>query len=71
MGPGLRLGATILRRTATTTTKEIMHAGAACIGQGQSLADAARMMRDRDVGALPICGGDDRLHGIITDLRRR
>jgi CBS domain-containing protein len=24
-------------------------------------------MRDLDVGALPVCGDDDRLHGIITD----
>jgi CBS domain-containing protein len=32
-----------------------------------SLADAARKMRDLDVGALPICGDDDRLAGVITD----
>jgi CBS domain-containing protein len=44
-----------------------MHAGADCIGQNQTLAEAARMMRDLNVGALPICGDDDRLHGIITD----
>jgi CBS domain-containing protein len=50
-----------------TTAKDIMHAGATCIGQGQSLVEAARLMRDLDVGALPICGDDDRLHGIITD----
>ena len=50
-----------------TTAKDIMHAGATCIGQSQSLLDAARMMRDLDVGALPICGDDRRLHGIITD----
>ena len=24
-------------------------------------------MRDLGVGALPICGDDDRLHGMITD----
>jgi CBS domain-containing protein len=50
-----------------TTAKDIMHAGATCFGQGQSLVEAARLMRDLDVGALPICGDDDRLHGIITD----
>ena len=50
-----------------TTAKDIMHLGATCIGQNQSLADAARLMRDLDVGAVPICGDDDRLHGIITD----
>jgi CBS domain-containing protein len=50
-----------------TTAKDIMHPGTQCIGQNQTLSDAARMMRDLDVGALPICGEDDRLHGIITD----
>ena len=32
-----------------------------------TLVDAARKMRDLDVGALPICGEDDRLKGMITD----
>ena len=50
-----------------TTARDIMHAGAECIGQNQTLTDAARMMRDLNVGALPICGDDDRLHGSITD----
>lgn len=50
-----------------TTAKEIMTSHVKCVGENQTLADAARMMRDLDVGALPICGEDDRLHGIITD----
>lgn len=50
-----------------TTAREIMHAGAECIGEHETLAHAARRMRDLDVGALPVCGDDDRLHGIITD----
>ncbi|MFJ9931584.1 hypothetical protein ACIRSJ_00545 [Streptomyces virginiae] len=29
--------------------------------------DAARLMGEPDVGALPICGPDDRLHGVIAD----
>jgi len=44
-----------------------MHSGAECIGEHQTLQQAAERMRDLDVGALPICGDDDRLHGIITD----
>ena len=32
-----------------------------------TLAEAAQMMRDLQVGSLPICGDDNRLHGIITD----
>ncbi|MEJ3750731.1 CBS domain-containing protein [Actinomycetes bacterium KLBMP 9797] len=50
-----------------STAREIMHQGAQCVGENQTLADAARMMRDLQVGALPICGADDRLRGIITD----
>ncbi|MEU0564592.1 CBS domain-containing protein [Nonomuraea sp. NPDC005983] len=50
-----------------TTAREIMHAGVECIGEHQSLMFAAQRMRELDVGALPICGDDDRLHGIITD----
>jgi CBS domain-containing protein len=44
-----------------------MHIGAECIGENGTLSRAAEMMRDLHVGALPICGEDGRLHGIITD----
>jgi CBS domain-containing protein len=47
--------------------REIMHPGAECIGENDTLAQAARRMRDLHVGAMPICGQDDRLKGIITD----
>jgi len=47
--------------------KEIMHRGAECVAASDTLDTAARMMRDRHVGALPICGPDNRLQGIITD----
>ena len=50
-----------------TTAREIMTQGAECIGEGQSLRDAAVKLRDLDVGALPICGEDDRLKGMLTD----
>jgi len=50
-----------------TTAREIMHAGAVCIKENDTLAAAARKMRDLDVGSLPICGEDGRLHGIVTD----
>jgi CBS domain-containing protein len=50
-----------------TIARDLMHVGAECIGQHESLQHAARRMRDLDVGALPVCGDDDRLHGIITD----
>lgn len=50
-----------------TTARDIMNPGATCIGEGQTLDEAARMMRDLQVGSLPICGNDNKLHGIITD----
>ena len=49
------------------TARDIMHAAAECVGESQTLQHAARQMRDLDVGALPICGDDGRLLGIVTD----
>lgn len=50
-----------------TTARDIMHVGATCVGEHETLAAAARQMRDMGVGALPICGDNDRLLGMITD----
>jgi CBS domain-containing protein len=50
-----------------TTARELMTPGAECVGEKESLVDAARKMRDLDVGALPICGEDNRLKGVLTD----
>ncbi|MGW5365281.1 CBS domain-containing protein [Actinopolymorpha pittospori] len=44
-----------------------MHAGCVCVGENETVQDAARTMRELKIGALPICGEDDRLNGIITD----
>ena len=49
------------------TARDIMTGSAECASVNDSLADAARKMRDLDVGALPICGDDNRLAGVITD----
>src|SRR5688572_11960111 len=49
------------------TARDIMHPGAECIAAHETLDRAAQMMREMGVGALPICGEDDRLQGIITD----
>jgi CBS domain-containing protein len=50
-----------------STARDVMHMGAECVAEDETLAEAAVRMRDLNVGALPICGADDRLHGIITD----
>jgi CBS domain-containing protein len=49
------------------TAREIMTQGAECARTTDTVTDAARKMRDLGVGALPICGEDDRLAGMITD----
>src|SRR3954449_7586774 len=47
--------------------KDIMTPKPDCVRPDDTLQEAARRMRDLDVGALPICGDDDRLAGMITD----
>jgi CBS domain-containing protein len=47
--------------------REVMTQNPECIGENQSLLDAARKMAERDYGAMPICGEDNRLKGMLTD----
>ena len=47
--------------------RDLMTPDPTWVKEGQTLVEAARMMRDLDVGALPICGDDDRLKGMLTD----
>ena len=49
------------------TAREIMTSGAECVQERETLADAARKMQQLGVGALPICGDDNRLKGMLTD----
>ncbi|MFF8414125.1 CBS domain-containing protein [Streptomyces omiyaensis] len=50
-----------------TTAREIMTPDATCVGAQDSVLDAAKKMTDMGVGALPICGTDDKLKGMLTD----
>lgn len=50
-----------------TLTNEIMTATPRCIGENDSLSIAAALMSKLDVGALPICGEDRKLKGMLTD----
>ena len=50
-----------------TSARDIMTGGAECVAADDTLAEAAKKMKDLEVGALPICGDDDRLKGMITD----
>jgi CBS domain-containing protein len=49
------------------TAREIMTPDVTCVGEKETLADAAHKMADLDVGSLPICGDDNRLKGMLTD----
>lgn len=50
-----------------TTAREIMTEGAECIGADEDVLLAAQKMAELGVGALPICGSDDKLKGVLTD----
>lgn len=50
-----------------TTARDIMTPDVECASVNDTLVDAARKMRDLGVGALPICGEDDKLKGMLTD----
>lgn len=50
-----------------TVARDLMTPDPTCVKENETLVDAARKMRDLDVGALPICGSDDRLKGMLTD----
>lgn len=50
-----------------TKTGDIMTSGPRCIGENDALSIAASVMSELDVGALPICGEDRRLKGMLTD----
>ena len=49
------------------TARDIMTPDVTCIAEKDSLTQAARKMAELDVGALPICGEDNRLKGMLTD----
>jgi CBS domain-containing protein len=49
------------------TAREVMTGGAECIGENDTVLDAAKRLAELDVGAMPICGEDDRLKGMLSD----
>ena len=52
---------------ADKKARDIMTPDCTCIGENDTLLDAARRLAELDVGALPICGEDNRLKGMLTD----
>ncbi len=50
-----------------TTARDIMTPDATCVRESDTVHHAARTMADKKLGALPICGEDNRLKGVLTD----
>ena len=46
--------------------KQVMHKGVTWMTPETTLADVARQMKRKDVGAIPV-GKNDRLVGMVTD----
>jgi CBS domain-containing protein len=49
------------------TARDIMSGDAECVQETDSVLDAAKALADKNVGAMPICGEDERLKGMLTD----
>ena len=49
------------------TARDIMSPDCTCVGENDSLLDAAKRLAELDVGSLPICGEDNRLKGMLSD----
>jgi CBS domain-containing protein len=50
-----------------TTAREIMTPDPVCVRSSDTALDAAKLMAAKSIGAVPICGEDDRLKGMLTD----
>ena len=49
------------------TARDVMSPDCECVGENENVVDAAKKLAKLDVGAMPICGEDDRLKGMLTD----
>ena len=49
------------------TARDVMTPDAQCIGENDSVADAAKRLAELGVGSMPICGEDERLKGVLTE----
>ncbi|WP_280248928.1 CBS domain-containing protein [Nocardia abscessus] len=50
-----------------TTARDIMTPNVECVRSSDTVVAAAQRMAELNVGALPICGEDDKLKGMLTD----
>lgn len=50
-----------------TVARDIMTQDATCVQETDTIRDAASRLTELNVGAMPICGEDNRLKGMLTD----
>jgi CBS domain-containing protein len=56
-------------KAMANTARDIMTGGVQCVQEDETILDAAKIMDQLGVGAVPICGSDNRLQGkgMLTD----
>jgi CBS domain-containing protein len=64
-GPERR--AAVAKEEPMPKVKDLMTDHAECIGEKDTLRRAAERLRTLDVGSMPICGEDGKIHGMLTD----
>jgi CBS domain-containing protein len=47
--------------------RDVMSGDTQCVNSDETILDAAKKLAQLDVGAMPICGEDNRLKGMLTD----
>ena len=52
---------------AQKTARDIMSPDCTCVGENDTVLEAAEKLAELGVGSMPICGEDDRLKGMLTD----
>ena len=53
--------------TEQQTVRHVMTGGTECVGENDSIMEAAKKLAQLNVDALPICGEDERLKGMLTE----
>ncbi len=56
------------RKMATgQSVRQVMTGGTECVGENETIVEAAKKLTLLNVSALPICGEDERLKGVLTE----
>ncbi|WP_353826584.1 CBS domain-containing protein [Agromyces sp. SYSU T0242] len=50
-----------------TLARDLMTPDPAYVTETQSIAHAARILRDLDIGSLPVCSDEELLRGVLTE----